>query len=290
MAHRFTMEREKNSERSVTTTFLPWIVAGAGLLVYLLTLNKWVTLTSILQVAKVSGWIWQLEVTSPLYWLATLPFRLLPDRLIPLSLNLFSAICACLTLALLARTVSLLPHDRTEDQRIRERSPAAILSIRANWVPPIVAAMVCGLQLTFWENATAASSEIFDLLLFAYVLRNLLEFRYDGRESWLLKASLVYGAAMASNWAMIGFFPLFLVAMVWIRGFGFFNIGFLTRMFVTGLVGLSAYLVLPLVVACSGETQATFWQALRYNLGFEKNCLFALPFQFGALFKGDPPL
>jgi len=46
-----------------------------------------------------------------------------------------------------------------------------------------------------------------DLLLFAYVIRNLLEFRLDGRESWLLKASLVYGAGMTNNWAMIGFFP-----------------------------------------------------------------------------------
>ena len=288
--HRFIMEREKSSERSVTTTFLPWFVAGAGLLVYLFTLNHWVTTSSIVQVAKVSGWTWQPETTGPLYWLVTLPFHLLPDKLVPLGLNLLSAICAALTLALLARSVSILPHDRTEDQRIRERSPSAILTLRAAWIPPCAAALVCGLQMTFWEHATAASAEMLDVLLFAYVIRNLLEFRFDGRESWLLKASLVYGAAMANNWAMIGFFPLFLVALIWIRGLGFFNARFLTRMFLVGLVGLSAYLLLPLVVAFSGETQASFWQALKYNLGFEKSYLFALPFNKDALFKGDPPM
>jgi tetratricopeptide (TPR) repeat protein len=284
------MEHEKSSERSVTTTFLPWIVAGAGFLVYLLTLNKWVTASSIVHVAKVSGWTWQPELTGPLYWLVTLPFHFLPDKQIPLILNIFTALCACLTLALLARSVSILPHDRTEDQRIRERSPSAVLTLRAAWIPPVVAALVCGLQMTFWENATVASGEMLDLLLFAYVIRNLLEFRLDGRESWLLKASLVYGAAMTNNWAMIGFFPLFLVALIWIRGLGFFSARFLTRMFLLGLVGLSLYLLLPLIVAFSGETQTSFWQALRFNLGFEKSCLLALPFNKDALFRGDPPM
>lgn len=284
------MEREKSIERSVTTTFLPWIVAGIGLLVYFVTLNHWVTLGSIVPVAKVSGWTWQPELTEPLYWLVTLPFQLLPAKLVPLALNVLSALCACLTLALLARSVSILPHDRTEDQRIRERSASAILSIRTNWIPPVVAALVCGLQLTFWENATVASSEMLDLVLFAYVIRNLLEFRFDGRESWLLKASLVYGAAMTNNWAMIGFLPLFLVAMVWIRGFGFFDIRFLTRMFLVGLAGLGGYLVLPLVISLSANTQATFWQALKFNLTFEKSYVLGLPFKYAALFKGEPPL
>ena len=77
-----------------------------------------------------------------------------------------------MSLALLARSVALLPHDRTHDQRQKERSEFSLLSIRAAWLPPVLAALVCGLQLTFWENATGcASAEMFDLLLFAYVIR-----------------------------------------------------------------------------------------------------------------------
>ena len=74
-----------------------------------------------------------------------------------------------MTLALLARSVALLPHDRTQPQRQLEHDEFSLLSIRAAWVPPLLAVFACGLQLTFWENATVASSEIFDLLVFAYV-------------------------------------------------------------------------------------------------------------------------
>ena len=99
----------------------------------------------------------------------------------------------------------------------KERRRFAMLSIPAAWLPPVLAALVCGLQLTFWEHATVGSSqfytggsnEMFDLLLFAYVTRCLLEFRVDQRESWLIRGTFVYGAAMTNNWAMIGFFPLF---------------------------------------------------------------------------------
>ena len=92
-------------------------------------------------------------------------------------------------------------------------------------------------------------SEMLDLLLFAYVVRCLLEFRIDERESWLLRAALVFGVAMTKNWAMIGFFPVFVVALVWIKGLGFFNLRFLGRMSCAALAGLSLYFVLP---CCSG--------------------------------------
>ena len=57
-----------------------------------------------------------------------------------------------------------------------------------------------------------------DLLLFAYIIRNLLEFRLDANDGWLLRAAFVYGLGITNNWAMIGFFPLFLAALIWIRG------------------------------------------------------------------------
>src|SRR5437870_5199879 len=85
-----------------TTNFvsaiLPWLAAAAGLLVYLLTLNHWVSLDNLLTVGRTSGWTWRPELYTPLYWLLTLPLHLLPLKFIPLALNLFSMICAVLSL------------------------------------------------------------------------------------------------------------------------------------------------------------------------------------------------
>src|SRR5205823_2695851 len=147
------------------------------------------------------------------------------------------------------------------------------------------AVLICGLQLTFWENATVfstamtssatpaswgAGSEMLDLLLFAFVIRCLLEFRLHERESWLVRAAFIYGAAITNNWAMIGFFPLFLAALVWIKGLDFFNARFLTRMFVWGLAGLSLYLLLPIVQSATDIASIPFWAALKANVGSQK--------------------
>src|ERR1041384_3338345 len=280
------MAQEISSEKTLIRGILPWLAAAGAFIVYLVTLNHWVSINSLFHVAKVSGWTWQPELYGPFYWLVTYPFRWLPVKLIPLALNLLSALCAALSLALLARSVALLPHDRTEDQRIREKSPFALLSIRTAWLPPLLAVIVCGLQLTFWENATAASGEMFDLLLFAYVIRCLLEFRLAGKEAWLFRASLVYGAAMTGNWAVIAFFPLFLAALVWIQGVGFFKARFLGRMFLFGLAGLFLYLLLPLVSSMSEGASVSFWQALKANVGYQKQALFGLPFSKSALLHG----
>jgi tetratricopeptide (TPR) repeat protein len=196
--------------------------------------------------------------------------------MIPVALNLFSAVCAALTLALLARSVTLLPHDRTHEQRVRERSAFSFLSVRSAWVPPVLAAIVCGLQLTFWESATTASGNMINLLLFAYVIRCVLEFRVDERESWLTRASLVFAAGMANNWEMVGFFPAFLLTLVWVRGKSFFDLSFLSRMFVCGLVGLSLYLLLPLVQSLADIGQLPFWTTLKANLAAQKTTLWLL--------------
>src|SRR5215472_14417734 len=286
LTRRMTSARAVRPKKEFVSATLPWVIAGAAMLVYLLTLNHWVSFGSLSRIARVSGWIWQPETMEPFYWLVTYPIHWLPLKFIPIALNLFSAICAALTLALLARSVALLPHDRTEEQRNREKAPFGLLTIRSAWVPPVVAALVCGLQLSFWENATVASGEIFNLLLFAYVIRCLLEYRVDSRESWLFRASLVYGAAMANNWAMIAFFPLFLVALVWLRGVSFFHTRFLLRMFLLGVAGLSLYLLLPFVALISGNKDMNFWQALKANLGVQ-GFLIRQFLRFSVLFRGE---
>src|SRR5437879_1448209 len=140
----------------------------------------------------------------------------------------------------------------------------------------VLAVIICGLQLTFWEHATSASPAMLNLLVFAYVIRCVLEFRIDQRESWLTRAAFVYGLGITNNWAMIGFFPILLAALIWIRGLNFFNLRFLGRMFLCGLAGLLLYLLLPLAQSHSEIAPVPFWQALKANLGSQAGVLATL--------------
>jgi tetratricopeptide (TPR) repeat protein len=261
-------------------------MAGA-FVVYLLTLNHWVSTISLQYVARASGYLWGEESYQPFFYLVTLPLRWVPERWLPLAFNLFSTVCAVLVLGLLARSIALLPHDRTHDQRQRESSPNSTLSLRSAWIPPVLAVFACGLQLTFWEHATAASPEMFNLLVFAYITRNLLEYRIDRRDPWLLRAALVYGAGMTDNWALIGFLPVFLIVLIWIKGQRFFNLRFVTRLFLCGLVGLLLYLFLPLLHLA---TDGTFWGVLKEIWRSQKDALLSVPYSKYVLFFSDQPL
>ena len=261
-----TDPRKTDPRKNFVPRFLPWLLAAASFAFYWFTLNRWVSLFNLGFVATISGWTWKMEVVSPILFLVTYPFRWLPAPQIPLALNVFSAVCAALTLGLLARSVALLPHDRTDAQRKREHSDFSFLTIGSAWLPPVLAALVCGLQLTFWEQATNWTGEMFDLLLFASVIWLLLEYRLDEREGRMFLASFVYGAGMADNWAMVGFFPVFIAAIIWIRGFSFFNLRFLKRMALCGLAGLTLYLLLPALAVISGKLPVSFWEALKFGL------------------------
>ena len=192
-----TMPTELRQEKRFVGSLLPWLLAAAMLVLYLLTLNRWVSLDNIRAVAKTADWLPGASLFNPLYYLFTYPFHWLPMSWVSLAYNLFSLVCAFFVLVLLARSVALLPQDRTENQRVRERSRFGLLSLRENWIPPVLAVLLCGLQLTFWENATTGAGDMFDALLIAYIVRNFLEFRIDENDSWLYRAALVCGAAMA---------------------------------------------------------------------------------------------
>lgn len=258
------MPNEENPHGFVRAK-LPWVAAGGLFLIFLVTLNHWVNLRSLPVTARITGWDWTLPVQHPLLYALTFPLRFFPAALQPLALNAFTALCAALALGFLARSVALLPHDRTHEQRTRERSEFSLLSTNLAWVPPLLAVLVCGLQLTFWEHATALTGEALDLVLFAYVIRCLLEFRVSQNESWLSKFALVYGLAVTNDWAMIGFFPVFLTALIWIKGLRFFDPGFLVRMTVLGCAGLLLYLLLPAVWMLKSTEDYSFWQVLKAN-------------------------
>jgi tetratricopeptide (TPR) repeat protein len=276
-------ETRNDPRRNFVPRVLPWLLAATALAVYGFTLNRWVSLypysgtafnCSLIFAARISGWMWQPELSSPLLFLVTHLFRWLPAAQVPVALNVFAAVCAAATLGLLARSVALLPHDRTETQRRRERSAFSFLTIGSAWLPPVLAVAVCGLQLTFWEHATNFTGEMFDLLLFAFVIWLLLEYRLDEREGRLYLAALVYGVGMVENWAMVGFLPVFIAAIIWIRGLNFFNLRFLQRMGLCGLAGISFSLLLPTWAVVSGEIPVAFWWlALKIGLAPQYNVL-----------------
>jgi tetratricopeptide (TPR) repeat protein len=252
--------------KNFTPRILPWLLAAAAFVTYWLTLNHWVSLYNYQAVAKVSGWTWQPEIYNPLYVVVTWPFRWLPAAQIPAALNLFSAVCAALTLGLLARSVAILPQDRSDAQRDREHSVFAFLTTGSAWLPPVFAVLVCGLQMTFWEQATNGTLEMFELLLFAFVVWCLLEYRLDERDGRLFLAAAVLAAGVTESSLTVGFLPLFVAAVAWIRGLSFFNLRFLTCMLLGGLAGMLFYLLLPLLAVLSHKMPITFWEVLKLNL------------------------
>ncbi len=267
------MQQELRVELSAVQRRIPLVVAAVAFVVYLVTLNHDATFSGLVNLAKVVGWDWRPNINSPLQVLVTFPVRFLPPGAQLQALNVISALCAAMALGLLARCVSLLPHDRTRDQRQLERSEHSLLSLSVAWVPPVLAAAVAGLQLSFWENAVVGTGEALDLLVFAWLVHALLMFRLDQRESRLGWFAFVYGLGVTNNYALIAFAPLFLGALIWIRGRAFFNVRFLARTSVLGLAGMLLYLVLPTVALFGpdpGYTWAdmvrTYWATQRDSL------------------------
>lgn len=258
-----TTQTDAGAPKSFVNARLPWIVAALAGVVYLLTLNHWICFENIEPYARATHQTWFTDPFTPVFSLVTSPFRWLPETSVPIALNIFSTFWAAIVLALLARSVTLLPHDRTHKQREREKNPFGLLSLPTAWIPPVLAVAVCGLQLTFWENATNSSTDIFDLALFAYATRCLLEYRISQRESWLLRAVVVYAAGMTDTWVLIALAPAFLAALIWFRGLGFFQLRFLARVFLCSLAGLLFYLYLPLVHL---RADGLFWFALKTNV------------------------
>ena len=143
-----TADEKINTSPKPPMLLPPWLVAMAALLVYGISVHHWVTLSSLPLISKITGWDWhpiplewrQTQV-APLFFVVTCPVRLLPVNWQPAALNCFSALCAALTLGLLAASVRLLPHDRTREQRQREGGEFSLLSVRAAFLPPLFAVL-----------------------------------------------------------------------------------------------------------------------------------------------------
>ena len=261
----------------------PWLVVLGALLLYGFTLNHWVTLNSLPVISRITGWDWhpiplpwrQVPV-APLFLVLTCPIRLLPVAWQPAALNAFAALCAALALGLLAASVRLLPHDRTREQRQRESGEFSLLSLPAAFLPALFAVLMMGLQLTFWRNAIAATGEMLNVLVFAFLIFCLLKFRISQSDGWLSGFVFVYGLGVTNDWALIGFFPFFLIALVWIKGVNFFNWRFLARLAGCGFLGLLLYLLVP-AIGSLGGARANFLSLLHMELGAQSFGLHMVP-------------
>ncbi len=288
------MTSQTASSSRVETPFpkLPWLVAGAFLLLYLVTLSPGAGIGGLAPIGKITGWDWHPFLQFPLYFLVTLPFRALPAAWEPPALNALSALLAAGALGLIARSVQLLPQDRTRDQRERERSRFGLLTGPAAWLPATAAAIMCGLQLLFWQSATNASVDMLNLFVLAWLIRELLEFRLDGREVRLARLAFVYGLGVTSNAALIALFPFMLGALIWVMGRSFFRSPIILKLSLSGLAGLLLFLLLPVLAVSSDMIELSFWEALRQNLASQKgtlqvgfnNRLFPMVMCLGSLF------
>jgi len=257
---------------------LPWVMFCVAFLVGWATMSQSVTLDSLVEVGKVTGWDWSPKVNAPVQFLMTLPIQWwVPANLQPSTLNFLTVFISALVVYQLARSVSLLPHDRTRDQRVREQSDYSLLTLPWAWLPPVFATLTCLLQLTFWEHATALTGEMIDLLMFSFAVRALLEYRIVRSEKWLNAFALLYGVSITNNWAMIGYFPLFAVALIWVRGLGQLSLGFLGRMLLLGALGLALYFLIPFWIVSSYPQASGFVDYLTLQLGSQKNILANFP-------------
>src|SRR5271169_1396755 len=130
-------ERNPDSPDRFVTANLPWLVGAGGLIVYLITLNRWVSLLSLEIVNQISGPQWQPMVIHPLMWWLAGVFKRFPEAFAPLALNVFAAICGAAILGLLARTIALIQSDTAGEARARSRSGTATVPV--GWIPPVLA-------------------------------------------------------------------------------------------------------------------------------------------------------
>lgn len=271
------MADTQRSSRLFVTRKLPWVLAGLATLVYWLTLNHWIGLQNLRPVVEAAGWSFEFPFSQPLHGILAGILARLTGPAFPLVANALTALVAGWVLYLLARTVALLPHDRRHEERIRESSDIALLTIPFAWVPPVLATLLLAFQYQFWLHATSYTREMLDLLVFAWAIRNLVEYRLDGRERRLQLFSLLVGVGIADNWAMIGFAPLMLLALMWVRGMEFFNLGFLVRILGAFALGLSLLLFIPFLAKAGSRVDESYWSLLSSSLGLKAGALLSLP-------------
>ena len=270
-------DHSSEQPRRFATRVLPWILAAGFFLVYLASLNHWISASSLSPVAQIGGWDGQIPFQTPLLWLLTRPLRLVPESQLPLAANILTAFLAAASVGLLARCVAIFPADRTHSQRIRGQLEGLPLDIAFNWVPPILAAGLLGFQLTFWEHATVVTGEMVNLFLFAFAARCLAQYRLDERDFRLQQFVFVIGLGCANDWSMVAYAPLWLLALCWTAGWNLLNARRLVTLAISFGFGLLLYLLMPIVAHGAAGLPETFGGRFLELLRSQKAIILGLP-------------
>lgn len=260
-----------DSRRHFASRQLPVLLGAVFLLVYLVSLCRWVSLGSLETTARVCGWLWKPELLRPVTFTLLAPLAILPERWAIIGLHLFSAVAGALVLGMLARSVALWPRPA---RRMRTEHRVQTLSGATAALPVLLATLVCGFSMSFWEHATAGTGEMLNLLLLAFTILCILEYRRDHHDAWLFTASLVFSASMANNWLNVAFAPLFIGAVLAVKRMALFNRWFALRFFLMSAVGLCFYFLWPIVDSVAYGSN--FWDILKGNLKFQQQMLATL--------------
>lgn len=259
-----------NITNRLTTQTLPWAIGAFALAFYLVTLDNWVSFSNMGGLVDLNGWDWQPQLSGPVFYLLTLPLRLLPPWWTGVGLNVLSALAAALTLVLLAKTVAMIPVESPVEYTLLSQPRFA--AVRAAWAPQVFAATLLGTQFTFWEHATSGTGHMLNVLVLAAVAYCTVKANHSANQSrWLYGAAFLMGAGIANYWGMFGYLPLFLIAVIWVRKLRFFSPTFLLKAAGAGLAGLALVLVLPVLHTVTGAVDAPLWQSIRNVLAGYKN-------------------
>ena len=260
-------------------TRLPWILGAIFFVIYILTLNRWVTLDSLAVLAPIVGWdFWGLRLNSPLFRLVTSPCQLLSPASSILFISVLNAVLASFSLVWLARAVMLLPQDRCTDQRVRNDDPDGLYVSKLSWIPPLLAVCSLGFMFAFWEDATGAFPAIINVFFLSYIVRNTLEYRLDGENFWIYRAAAVYSIALVNNWVMILLLPFWIGSLIWINGTNLLRYSTLiVRSFLCFLPGLLFFLYTPTIEYIEGRSDLGFFNLLAMSLKQHASSVTSIP-------------
>lgn len=245
----------------MTNRRLPLFVALGAFVVFVLTLSWGISAGGTTLAAVLAGWDWHPLFGTPARWLLTLPLRILPAGWVPVCLNLFAAACASVTLALLVRCVLLL----SPGQSRRQSSEPAI------GLPAFLACAACGLEYSFWHEATASSGEMLDVLLLAGMVWCFLEFLASRVIFWAGAAAFIWGAKVGQNWAMILTLPLCFATIVWQLKVEVINKKLWIAIIGMTLGGFCIWLIQPLWSGLLPGSPVTFSESFKSAFAASKN-------------------
>jgi tetratricopeptide (TPR) repeat protein len=195
------------------------LAAGLSLLalaVYGLTLSKGVYPGESARLMAVYSGLEPLELPMHPVWGAIVSWLSAVEFLsLPLRLNLFSALCSVLSVALLYRLMSFMVHEFIYEEYSIEYAP------RVSCWAGAVSALAFTFAVPVWQAATRLQVQSFDMLLVLVAASLLVAYADRGWRLFLVLFALLYGVGIVESVIFIPLAPVFLfflIAVLWKRG------------------------------------------------------------------------